>query len=201
MPEDSVSYTSITTEKVDAVESVLPNWRLMKFVRAIYYAIISQTSYLCFLIMVINHVVYASVLSMMFPLFIFLWGMLSIPRPTKKFWITVITYTQLVIVVKYVFKFEFIRFNDCSRTLELRNDPLCPARIFEIERDGTTTAFDLLLLLALFFHRYVLQVRIMLIGVLLGRRLRGKIIANNGSSTKIVIKFRLALVFKKNKIQ
>ena len=131
----------------------------MKFIRALYYAIISQTNYICFLIMIINHVVYASVLSMAFPLFIFLWGMLSIPRPTKMFWITVITYTQFVIVIKYIFKFEFIRFNDCSSTLELRNDPLCPARIFEIERDGTTTAYDLLLLLAIFFHRYALQVR------------------------------------------
>ncbi len=46
--------------------------------------------------------------------------------------------------------------------MELRNDPLCPARIFEIERDGATTAYDLLLLLALFFHRYALQVRILI---------------------------------------
>ena len=71
-----------------------------------------------------------------------------------------ITYTQFVIIIKYIFKFEFIRFNDCTSTLELRNDPLCPARIFEIERDGATTAYDLLLLLACFFHRYALQVRL-----------------------------------------
>ena len=158
-PEDSISWTSITTEQVLKVEGPVPNWQLMRFLKALYYAIISQTNYLCFLIMIINHVVYASVLSMAFPFFIFLWGMLSIPRPTKMFWITVITYTQLVIIIKYIFKFEFIRFNDCSSTLELRNDPLCPARIFEIERDGATTAYDLLLLLALFFHRYTLQVR------------------------------------------
>lgn len=140
------------------VDGAIPNWRLMKFIRALYYALISQTNYLCFLIMVINHAVYASVLSLVFPLLIFLWGMLSIPRPTKRFWITVITYTQFVIILKYVFKFEFIRFNDCSATAELKNDPLCPARIFEIARDSATSAYDLLLLLALFIHRYALQV-------------------------------------------
>ena len=130
----------------------------MRFSRALYYALVSQTNYICFLIMIINHVVYASVLSLVFPLLIFLWGMLSIPRPTKIFWITVITYTQLVIIIKYLFKFEFISFNDCNSSVELIGEPLCPARIFGIERDAVTSAYDLLLLLALFFHRYALQV-------------------------------------------
>ena len=147
------------------VDGTIPNWRLMKFIRALYYALISQTNYLCFLMMIINHAVYASMLSLVFPLLIFLWGMLSIPRPTKRFWITVITYTQCVIILKYVFKFEFIRFNDCSATAELKKDPLCPARIFEIARDSATSAYDLLLLLALFFHRYALQVSMLFIQV------------------------------------
>ena len=172
MSEDAVSWTSMTTDEICMLDGPAENWRLMKFVQALYYALISQTTYLCFLIMVINHVVYASLMSLAFPLLVFLWGMLAIPRPTKKFWITVITYNMFVIIYKYVFKFEFIPFNDCNATAEMKSDPLCPARIFEIDRNGPSSAYDLLLLLALFFHRYALQVSADLTGISGGRQAR-----------------------------
>ena len=93
------------------------------------------------------------------PFLVFLWGLLSIPRPTKNFWITVITYTQIVIVVKYLFKFQFIDINDCNGSEGLKkSSPMCPPKLIGIERDGHTSAYDLLLLLVLFFHRYSLKV-------------------------------------------
>ena len=73
------------------------------------------------------------------------------------------TYTQVVIVVKYLFKFQFIDINDCNRAEGLdKNSPLCPPRLIGIERDGHTSAYDLLLLLVLFFHRYSLKVSLFL---------------------------------------
>ena len=148
----------MTTEDVCMLDGPVENWRLMKFVRALYYALISQTTYLCFLITVINHVVYASLMSLAFPLLVFLWGMLVIPSPTKTFWITFISNNMFVIIYKYLFKFEFIPFNDCNPAAEPKSNPLCPGRIFEINRNGPSSAYDFLFLLALFFHRYALQV-------------------------------------------
>lgn len=142
------------------------NMRISRLTVAFVYALLANTDILCYMLMILNHMVYASVLSIPLPFLVFLWGMLSIPRPTKIFWITVMTYTQIVIVVKYLFKFQFIDINDCNREEGLdKNSPMCPPRLFGIERDGHTSAYDLLLLLVLFFHRYSLKVRLSLVSV------------------------------------
>ena len=114
--------------------------------------------------MIIDHMYYSCALSMPLPFFVFLWGMLSIPRPTKRFWIAVITYVELSIVVKYIFQFQFPKdanFNECDyyKTSE-QNSPLCPPRIIGIERNQYSVVCDLLLLLGLFFHRFALKVEL-----------------------------------------
>jgi hypothetical protein len=64
-------------------------------------------------------------------------------------------------VIKYLFKFPFIEFNTCNGTDGGdKDDPLCYPRILGIERVTHTSAYDLLLLLALYFHRYSLKVRL-----------------------------------------
>lgn len=128
---------------------------------AFYYALLANTDLLCYSLMIINHMYYACVLSMPLPFFVFFWGMLSIPRPTKRFWITVITYVELVIVIKYVFQFQFPEdnnFNECEYyDVKEAKSPLCPPRIFGIERNQYSSVCDLLLLLGLFFHRFALK--------------------------------------------
>lgn len=72
--------------------------RMPRYVRlmiAITEALMSRTDLLCYFVMVLNVLLSASVLSILFPISIFFWGMLSVPRPTKTYWITVITYTEV----------------------------------------------------------------------------------------------------------
>ena len=115
----------------------------------------SRSELLCYSAMVINHLTSGSLLSMPLPLSIFLWAMLS-SRPSRNYWITVLTYTEAMIVIKYIFQF---RFYPWSATESIENNPLSPVNIIGINRkENAASIADLFLLLALFLHRSILKV-------------------------------------------
>lgn len=65
------------------------------FIIAVVNLAVVHSELVCYLILVVNHMRSANVLSLVYPLMVFLWGMLSVPRPSKTFWITLITYTEV----------------------------------------------------------------------------------------------------------
>ena len=69
--------------------------RTYRLLVAIAYMLISHSELLCYFLMILDQMVYGSLLSLPLPFMVFLWGMLSVPRPSKTFWITVITYTEV----------------------------------------------------------------------------------------------------------
>ena len=69
--------------------------RLTRLFMAIGLLMASQSEMLCYLLMILDQMVYGSLLSLPLPLMVFLWGMLSVPRPSKTFWVTVITYIEV----------------------------------------------------------------------------------------------------------
>lgn len=79
---------------------------LMRFIFAICYAIVSQSEILCYVCVIFNQMKNASLISLPLPLMVFLWGCLSLPRPSKTFWISLITYTEAIVVAKYMFLFK-----------------------------------------------------------------------------------------------
>lgn len=79
---------------------------LMRFIFAIGYAVVSQSEILCYVCVIFNQMKNASLISLPLPLMVFLWGCLSLPRPSKTFWISLITYTEAVVVAKYMFQFK-----------------------------------------------------------------------------------------------
>lgn len=81
---------------------------LMRFIFAIGYAIVSQSEILCYVFVIFNQMKNASLISLPLPLMVFLWGCLSLPRPSKTFWISLITYTEAIVVAKYMFKFNVL---------------------------------------------------------------------------------------------
>jgi hypothetical protein len=117
----------------------------------------SRSELLCYSAMVINHLTSGALLSMPLPLSIFLWAMLS-SRPSRNYWITVITYTEAMIVIKYIFQFRFYPWNAADAK---EPETLSAVNIIGINRkeNGASVA-DLFLLLSLFLHRSILKVDI-----------------------------------------
>ncbi|CDS37826.1 protein piezo2 [Echinococcus multilocularis] len=119
--------------------------------------VVVHSELVCYTILIINHMRSANVLSLVYPLMVFLWGMLSVPRPTKTFWISLITYTELIIIIKYIFQFRFIEFNSPDQvSATLAKTHWLPV-IFGVEKSDSYAIWDLIQLLFIFLHRSYLK--------------------------------------------
>uniref|UniRef100_A0A3B3S5A2 Piezo type mechanosensitive ion channel component 1 (Er blood group) n=1 Tax=Paramormyrops kingsleyae TaxID=1676925 RepID=A0A3B3S5A2_9TELE len=131
--------------------------RALKFLFALYNLLAANSELVCYFIIVLNNLVTASVISLVLPILIFLWAMLAVPRPTKKFWMTAIVFTEVMVVVKYMFQFGFFPWNSAFTTKLNEDKPFFPSRILGVEKTDNYIRYDLLQLLVLFFHRSLLQ--------------------------------------------
>uniref|UniRef100_A0A8C5CZG7 Piezo type mechanosensitive ion channel component 1 (Er blood group) n=1 Tax=Gadus morhua TaxID=8049 RepID=A0A8C5CZG7_GADMO len=132
--------------------------RLLKLLFALYSLLAANSELVCYLIIVLNNVVSASAISLVLPILVFLWAMLAVPRPTKKFWMTAIIYTEVMVVVKYLFQFGFFPWNSVYEMTLNEDKPFFTPRILGLEKTDNYIRYDLLQLLALFFHRSLLMV-------------------------------------------
>ena len=67
----------------------------IRLVLAVWYIIMSRSENVCYFIIFLNQIKSATFLSLPLPLMVFLWGTLTIPRPDKTFWVTIIAYTEV----------------------------------------------------------------------------------------------------------
>uniref|UniRef100_A0A667XD70 Uncharacterized protein n=1 Tax=Myripristis murdjan TaxID=586833 RepID=A0A667XD70_9TELE len=132
--------------------------RPLKLLFALYNTMVSKSEMLCYFVIILNHIVSASFLSLILPILIFLWAMLSVPRPTKRFWMTAIIYTELTVVVKYFSQFGFFPWTTSKYRGVNAEEPFAPPNIIGVEKKDGYVLFDLIQLLALFFHRSILKV-------------------------------------------
>ncbi|XP_053350077.1 piezo-type mechanosensitive ion channel component 2 isoform X2 [Clarias gariepinus] len=129
--------------------------QILQLCYALYNMLVGHSEMVCYLVIILNHMVSASVATLVLPILIFLWAMLSVPRPSKRFWMTAIVYTEVTIVIKYFFQFGFFPFN---QNIELdKSKPFHPPNIIGVEKKEGYVHYDLVQLLALFFHRSILK--------------------------------------------
>ncbi|XP_017671690.1 PREDICTED: piezo-type mechanosensitive ion channel component 1 isoform X1 [Lepidothrix coronata] len=131
--------------------------RFLKLLLAGYHCVTAHSELVCYFIIILNNIVSASIISLFLPILIFLWAMLSIPRPTKRFWMTAIIFTEVMLLVKYLFQFGFFPWNSYTTLLRNEGKPFFPPRILGLEKSTRYLKYDLFQLLALFFHRSLLQ--------------------------------------------
>nr|XP_020660013.1 piezo-type mechanosensitive ion channel component 2-like [Pogona vitticeps] len=131
--------------------------RLLKLGIALYNVMESKSEMLCYFVIILNHMASASILSLVFPILIFLWAMLSIPRPTKFFWMSAIIYTEITVVIKSFFQFGFFPWTtEIYRGINAE-EPFVLPNMAGVEKKDGYVHYDLVQLLALFFHRYTLK--------------------------------------------
>ncbi|XP_022529148.2 piezo-type mechanosensitive ion channel component 2 isoform X2 [Astyanax mexicanus] len=129
--------------------------QILQLCYALYNMLVAHSEMVCYLVIILNHMISASVATLVLPILIFLWAMLSVPRPSKRFWMTAIVYTEVTIVIKYFFQFGFFPFN---QNIELdKSKPFHPPNIIGVEKKEGYVHYDLVQLLALFFHRSILK--------------------------------------------
>uniref|UniRef100_A0A8B9HWY5 Piezo type mechanosensitive ion channel component 2 n=1 Tax=Astyanax mexicanus TaxID=7994 RepID=A0A8B9HWY5_ASTMX len=121
---------------------------------ALYNLLVAHSEMVSYLVIILNHMISASMVTLVLPILIFLWAMLSVPRPSKRFWMTAIVYTEVTIVIKYFFQFSFFPFN---QNMIDRNKPYHPPNIIGVEKKDGYVHYDLIQLLTLFFHRSILK--------------------------------------------
>ncbi|XP_031221714.1 piezo-type mechanosensitive ion channel component 2 isoform X5 [Mastomys coucha] len=129
--------------------------RFLLLFYAMYNTLVARSEMVCYFVIILNHMISASIITLLLPILIFLWAMLSVPRPSRRFWMMAIVYTEVAIVVKYFFQFGFFPWN---KDLELYKDrPYFPPNIIGVEKKEGYVLYDLIQLLALFFHRSILK--------------------------------------------
>ncbi|XP_055299200.1 piezo-type mechanosensitive ion channel component isoform X31 [Sitodiplosis mosellana] len=126
---------------------------LTEFFQSLWFALISNTDLICYLLVYINMVHSHSILALPMPLMVFLWGTLTVPRPSKTFWITLIAYTQVVVLIKCIAPL-FLWLDSNPITIP-ENNPMAPPRIIGVEVKPNYATYDLILLLVVFFHRFI----------------------------------------------
>ncbi|KAM9302029.1 piezo-type mechanosensitive ion channel component 1 [Gastrophryne carolinensis] len=130
---------------------------VLRLLFALYHLVAAHSELLCYFIIILNNMVSASFISLFLPILIFLWAMLSIHRPSKKFWMTAIVFTEIMVVIKYLCQFGFFPWNSDTVLVRYEGKPFFPPRILGLEKSDSYIKYDLIQLLTLFFHRSMLM--------------------------------------------
>uniref|UniRef100_A0A5S6R6C3 Piezo-type mechanosensitive ion channel component n=1 Tax=Trichuris muris TaxID=70415 RepID=A0A5S6R6C3_TRIMR len=147
------SECSLAKMQDDVETSWVGHSAVRRFITALYYLVVANTDILCYLMIIFNQMFNASVISLPLPFFAFLWGTLCTPRPPKVFWVTLITYLESMIVIKFILQFGFFPWNQLVGS----SDPFYPPRILGVEKKADFATLDIALLIVLFFHRHHLK--------------------------------------------
>ena len=65
--------------------------------------------WICYIIMIINHIMSSSLLSLFYPISIFCYAIFEFPRPKKFYWILCFIYTVFILVIKFMINIDVIR--------------------------------------------------------------------------------------------
>ncbi|KAH8380162.1 hypothetical protein KR009_009292, partial [Drosophila setifemur] len=116
---------------------------------SMWYALMANTETICYLAVFVNQAANSAMISLPLPFLVLCWGALTLPRPSKTFWVTLITYTLAMIFFKCIMHQRIVY----SQPFISRTNSVSFGLILKYGN----ALFDLLLLVVLFWHRYMLK--------------------------------------------
>lgn len=69
--------------------------RFLLLFYALYNMLVARSEMVCYFVIILGHMVSASMISLVLPILIFLWAMLSIPWPSRRFWMIAVIYKEV----------------------------------------------------------------------------------------------------------
>ncbi|XP_030745433.1 piezo-type mechanosensitive ion channel component-like [Sitophilus oryzae] len=124
-----------------------------KLLRAILYVFLTYSEWFCYACIIVRHVYRSDFISLPLLIMVFCWGSLSMPRPSKTFWIVGIAYILITLLIQSFFVMDIADWNVDS----FSGNIFYPPYMIGLQRNMSTT-FAIAMLVSLFFHRGVLQV-------------------------------------------
>uniref|UniRef100_A0A1I7TGZ6 Piezo_RRas_bdg domain-containing protein n=1 Tax=Caenorhabditis tropicalis TaxID=1561998 RepID=A0A1I7TGZ6_9PELO len=159
LPSLQLVHSENDVEKMENAVSV--DWQqkssTTRLLNAVVNCIGAHTDILCYFFAIMTQVMTGGLITLPLPLMSLFWGNLSNPRPSKFFWVTMITYTEIVIVVKFICQFAFMPFNNVTWKTEHSMNPISLDKLFGVLKQDSFAIWDIVLLFSLFFHRYMLR--------------------------------------------
>ena len=124
------------------------------------YILFSNSEFLCYFFFVLNHLTYASLESVFFPLSVLCYALLENPRPSPIYWRIMLFYTECVFLVKFILQMEIWLLLFGSDFLDNYQDPYkIGFNIVSNTYYGNLflyTFMDVLCMLVILMHEYYL---------------------------------------------
>ena len=137
---------------------------ILMLIKSIFRFSVENIEYIVYLFMILNHLVSGSLISMFYPVFIFLFGICQYPRPEKIFWKILLVYTALIILIKFIIQLNILEKNETIKIFldDIENDNLIFNLGFKkIDKDHISDflsyiILDFLVLIIIIINQFIL---------------------------------------------
>jgi len=90
-------------ERSDVTKRATKGLKIIVAYMSLFFNILfSNTSFICYLIMIVAHIMNGSIISLFYPVSIFIYALLEERRPNKKYWTIIIYYSAATLVLKFL---------------------------------------------------------------------------------------------------
>jgi len=102
-------HETLTGEKTDRDLNKIANFKVMfvKYIKLINQIFSSNLDIVCYLSMMMTTFISPGILTMVYPLSIFGYAIIEETKPGKKYWLSVVLYTQIIIICEFIITFDF----------------------------------------------------------------------------------------------